>query len=96
MGYYLQVPMPHGKALELAAKHGGELVSKEQAAEAMNDPTKGVVVVVDNGPFEAAGFAFDQGEWEAFNLPGDKRPRKFVVLDRETAERESGFPRGGA
>lgn len=92
MGYYLETDGVHGKAQALALAHQGRIVSEHEAAEAMSDPSRGVVVVVDNGPFEAAAFAFNMREWEEFTRPSDSRPRQFVVMDRKIAEKESGYP----
>ena len=91
MGYYMQTSGTHGKAAAIADRFGAVIVSKDVAEAAMDDPTKGVIVVVNNGPFEAAGFAFDRNKWEAFTRSDDRRPRQFVILDRVIAERESGF-----
>lgn len=41
------------------------------------------VCLVNNGPFNAAGVAFDSREVEAFNQPGDFRPKKWHVVSRE-------------
>jgi hypothetical protein len=39
------------------------------------------VVLVDNGPFTAAGIAYDEREFGAFNLPHDFRPKiTYLVL----------------
>jgi hypothetical protein len=91
MGYYLQTPGNHNKAAELALMHGGEVVTQEKAAEAMNDPSKGVICVVDNGAFEAAAFAYSQSEFDVFTRPEEMRPRTFAVIDRRIAEMETGY-----
>ena len=92
MGYYIELPAHHGKAELLEQLHDGEIVSKDAARTAVSEG-KGVVVVMNNGPFEAAGFAYDLGEFQAFSDPRDSRPKKFVVMDREKAEKLSGFSR---
>lgn len=40
------------------------------------------VCLVDNGLFEAAGIAFDEGELQAFNQPHDIRPRWWFVVPK--------------
>jgi len=40
----------------------------------------GMVVVVDNGHFAAAGYAFDEREWKAFKYD-DGRPKQWYVLE---------------
>ena len=39
-----------------------------------------LVCVVDNGPFAAAGYAFDEQEFNDFNDPNDLRPKKWFVV----------------
>lgn len=92
MGYYIQTTSNHDKAAAIALAHGGTIVSKYGAEQAMNDPTKGVICVVDNGMFEAAAFAYDHDEFAAFTRPTDRRPIMFVVLDRKVAEKLSDYP----
>jgi hypothetical protein len=91
MGYYIQTPSVKGKAEYIATQYKGRIASYTKALDAMNDSTKGVIVVVDNGFFEAAGFAFNQSEFEAFTQLSDDRPREFVILDRDVAEKLSGY-----
>lgn len=94
MGYYVQAPgLTHGKAVAIAERLKGDIVNRAEAARAMADPEKGVIVVLHNSLFEAAGFAYDAAEWDAMTLPHDHRERDFVILKRSVAERESGFPR---
>jgi hypothetical protein len=38
-----------------------------------------LVCVVDNGFFEAAGYCFNENEFEAFNSPSDPRPKIWLV-----------------
>jgi hypothetical protein len=80
MGYYIQTHSNTGKASIIAEEHGGVVVSYAEAVMAMSDPTKGVIVVINNGLFEAAGFAYDQEEFDAFT--SDERKRHYVILDR--------------
>jgi len=91
MGFYIEGPVL-GKAEHIVDNLGGTAVTQEEAAQAMNDPSKGVIVVVNNqGVFEAAAFAFSQQEFDEFVDPSDQRPKKFVVMDRARAEAESGY-----
>ena len=80
MGYYIQTNSNTGKASIIAKEHGGVIVSYGEAKEAMKDATKGVIVVLNNGFFEAAGFAYNQEEFDAFT--SDMRPKHYVILDR--------------
>lgn len=92
MGYYCNVDAVKGKADILVNRYEGKLVSQAEASKAINDPTKGVIVVVDNGPFEAAAFAYSPEEYDYFiNNPMDNRPKQFVIVDRAVAKLLSGY-----
>lgn len=41
------------------------------------------VVLIDNGPFTAAGIAFSEREFEAFTIPEDKRKKTFWLVKIE-------------
>ena len=86
MGRYIQTEGNKNKAEEIAATYEGTIVSQLGAAKAINDPIMAVIVVVDNGFFEAAAYAYSQAEFEAFIQLTDKRPKKFVIIDRKIAE----------
>ena len=90
MGFYAETGRDVGKARDLARQCDGKVVT-DMAARAAFERGDGVFVVLHNGPFEAAGFAFDKHEWAAFNDPNDHRPRQYVVMDRAIAEKISGF-----
>lgn len=90
MGYYIQGPTI-GKAVYIANTYDGEIVTEDEARAQVGK--KGVIVVVSNGPFDAAAYAFDEREFTTCTLPHDKRPKQFVVMDKDEAEELSGFPR---
>lgn len=54
---------------------------------------KAAVVVLENGPFDAAGFAFSEDEYEQFIFP-DGRPKRLVLMDVLPAARMSGYYTG--
>jgi len=89
MGYYIQGPAK-GKAKMLLDEEDAFLLEGlEQAREAFAEGF-GVICVVDNGPFEAAGFAFSQNELEVFIHP-DGRPKTWLAMDLERARELSGY-----
>ena len=93
MGYYIQGPT-FGKANHIVKTLGGELLS--QAPKKFSDipANKALVVVVDNGAFEAAGLCYNESEFNAFVLypdSGRQRPRQFVLMDRKTAFQAAGL-----
>lgn len=88
MGRYIQAPEPKVQGI-LDMVPEAKVIS-EQEATAIGGESKqyGIVCVVDNGPFTAAGFADSDNELLAF-LPTarDRRPRTWLRLPREEAER---------
>lgn len=78
MGFYIETPAPRGKAQWLLDNAG----ALEVSAPAAGRPDSIPVVVVDNGPFEAAGIAYDEDEFKAFLRP-DGRRRTFLLVPRE-------------
>lgn len=89
MGYYIEGPT-HGKARFIRETYDGEipfhLVPPSQLPAG-----KALICVVDNGFFEAAGFCYDDGEYEAFRDPSDHRPKTWVVMDLEKAKELTGY-----
>lgn len=91
MGYYVETGNNYGKADYIVANYGGRRVSLNEARSAINDPNLAVISVKDNGLFEAAGFCYNQPEFDAFADPGDTRRTSWVIMDRETAKRLTGM-----
>jgi hypothetical protein len=100
MGHYIEVPSSRDKANLIVDGHAvgfnGESLS--YAAEHTAKPAsfssvpagKALVCVIDNGLFEAAGWAYDESEFMAFAYP-DGRPRRWLLMDREAAVKATGF-----
>lgn len=81
MGYYIETDQPKLKHLWIEQYLNGTVMSKDEILQhktADNVP----VVVVNNGPFEAAGIAFSKNEWEAFNEPDDPRSKKYLLVNK--------------
>lgn len=88
MGYYIQGPT-YDKAQYIQENYGGELAQPEYPSKL--PAGKAIICVVDNGFFEAAGFCYDDREFEAFFDPSDHRPKTWVVMDLEKAKELSGY-----
>ena len=92
MGYYIEIPGSNfNKAATIVREHGGELLSESPTSYAAIPVGKALIVVVDNGYFEAAGFCYNECEFRVFASPQEFRPRQYVLLDRVTAEQLSGY-----
>jgi len=90
MGYYIQTDGAKGKASDICRDHDAAVVSAAAAAVALHQGL-GVVCVVDNGPFEAAAFIFNDAEFDAFNEDMDPRPKTWLTMDRDKAEQLSNY-----
>lgn len=88
MGYYINPPAQHSDLTkaEYLKELGAQEVTMEDATEAVKDPTKGVICLVDNGLFDAAAWAYDIREVAAFKHPSDKRPKRWFVLPYDVAK----------
>lgn len=51
------------------------------------------IVIISNTGFDAAGFAYDENEFNYFIKDSilDGRPRSYVLIDREIAEKVTGY-----
>ncbi len=93
MGYYIEVPKNKGKAQQIVELHGGRILLFAPVWEDVNSD-EAIIVVVDNGPFEAAGFCYDKREFEEFKAPdsyGFQRPRTWLMMNREKACKLTGY-----
>lgn len=92
MGYYIETAGVHGKAQVLVEKAGAERLPSVPRWEDIPEG-KALICVVDNGIFEAAGFAYSFSEYMAFTNPDDFRTKEWLLMDRAKAEDLSGFNR---
>jgi|HubBroStandDraft_3_1064219.scaffolds.fasta_scaffold244050_3 hypothetical protein len=93
MGYYIQTNGNKNKAQTIAAKYKGEIWNVPPTNYAAIPDGKALIVVVDNGPFEAAGFCYDENEFEVFTDPRDDRFKEYVIIGRQDAEIASNYKR---
>ena len=90
MGYYIETNERFNNAAFLKAHHDAKEVTQQQFLT-LDPSTHGLVVVIDNGFFEAVAFCYNANERAAFTSFGDYRPKQFLVMDRKLAERLSNF-----
>lgn len=106
MGFYIEVDSNRDKATKIVAggalakqengkwapfgAYAAEIVPLAPASFGDIPEDKALIVVVDNGLFEAAGYAYDDIEFAEFTNPRDRRPRTFVIMDKHAAEECSG------
>lgn len=95
MGYYIQTPRNQFKAEQMVDSFGAEILHGVDKPVWKDIPdSKALICVVDNGAFEAAALCYSEDELEAF-LPTetDKRPRVWVVMDKDVAHSLAGYVR---
>jgi len=90
MGFYIEVPMKTGKALQLVRLWGAKVLSQKPAS--FNDVPSGkaLVCIINNGPWEAAGFCYSRDELERFDVP-DGRPRTWLFMDLNLVIKLTGY-----
>lgn len=93
MGYYIQCKGHFDKAEKIAQEHNGLILSGVKQAEDAFNAGLGVICVVRNPMFEAAGFCFSRDEFEmwADRQGRDHRPKTWVAIDLELAKKLSGY-----
>jgi hypothetical protein len=87
MGYYIPGP-PSDKGPFMMREYGAE---PAMLLKYPPPPGKALIVVIDNGFFEAAGYAYNKAEYEAFTDPDDGRPKSFYYMDEAKARELSNF-----
>lgn len=95
MGYYINTGENIGKAEYLIINEGAlELLDVPNNLNELTDQKLGLICVVDNGPFEAAGFVYSDHELEAFSHnPTDFRFKRWLVMPLDRAKELSGYDR---
>lgn len=90
MGRYIQTDSFKNKAAIICEQFNGQVVSAETAGQLINDlDSVAIVCVVDNGPFEAAAYCYSVNEFNAFNRPEDRRPKKWIAIQDVEKVREA-------
>ena len=90
MGAYIKLDQASGKAETLCSEHGAVQITRQEAKELARDQEAGVIVIANNGLWEAAMFAHT---WEEFDRTeyaikhGDCRaPYTYLRMDRAKAK----------
>lgn len=83
MGYYI----PNDKPLsERGAIESGFFAKLSEVPEG-----KALICEVNNFSFKANGLIYSQRELEDFSEPGDRRPKKWYLMDKEEAHALAGY-----
>lgn len=92
MGYYIQTANQlRGKSLYIRNNYGGEIISTPPSSFESIPEGKALIVVIDNGMFEAAGLVYSPEEFNTFVTGRDYRPRQYVLMDKFKAHELAGY-----
>jgi len=92
MGYYINVTSGlRGKTEFLIQNYDAMEATVDEAEKMVTDADLAVVIVIDNGSFEAVLFASSPAEFKLFTRPDDTRPKRFLVMDRQLVEQLTGY-----
>jgi len=90
MGYYIPTSEAKNKAAYIIKNYDARPVVRPHEFGDIKE-NEALIVVIDNGFFEAAGFAFDESEFKAFTDPSDVRGKGFLLMDLKKARELSGY-----
>lgn len=71
-------------AWEFAPEYHAEIVTELPLWDDIPED-KMLVVVVDNGHFEAVALMYDATEYKYLDNPSDRRPRTYILIDKDVA-----------
>lgn len=89
MGYYIQGPAL-GKVNHLVDNHGAIIATAPVKKLSEVNEDVAVVIVVNNGPFEAAAYAYCQSELDVFNHY-DGRPTTTLLMMKSKVHELTGY-----
>lgn len=90
MGYYIQTKGHHKKAEAICDQNEEAFIIPQPTSFGKVPANMGLVCVVNNGPFEAAAYCYNEQEFDAFKEP-DGRSKVWLLMDRAKAEKLSGY-----
>lgn len=93
MGFYIQGPSQN-KASYLIREFEAVALTKQPEDMSFLYADEALVCVVENGPFDAAGYCFNDREFEAFNSPGDNRRKTWLIMKKDVVEKLTGYNPG--
>lgn len=88
MGFYIQGPSK-GKAPFIVSEYDAKYLPQPHKFSDISED-KALICVVENSFFEAAGYCFNEKEFECFSDPSDRRPKQWLIMDKAKAEELSG------
>lgn len=89
MGRYIETDGPLNKAKYICEHHEGEIVDPIECFDDVPEG-KALIIVVENGPFDAAAFVHSEGEFNAFTDPHDGRRSTHILMDWDKTDSLAG------
>jgi len=90
MGYYIETGCLSGKAKSICDRYDAIIIPQPESFHAI-PPDLAIICVIDNGPFEAAGYCYSPREFEEFSDPMDSRRKTWLLIDKKLAEDLTNF-----
>ena len=90
MGFYIETDANLNKAEYLVKKENAVIVNKPKLFSDISSD-KALICVVNNSFFEAAAYCYSERELDAFSGSNDYRPKTWLTMDKERAEKLSGY-----
>jgi hypothetical protein len=87
MGYYIEVPNNLNKAQQLINLYGAKRIPRPNKIPEYT----AIICVVENGFFCAAVYCYSNKELQEFADPSDSRRKTWLEMDKDLAEKLSGF-----
>ena len=84
MGYYIETPEIHHKDQQIVKLHGGKIIPKPSSFDEI-PADKALIVVVCNGPWDAAALIYSRNEFEEFTDITDTRHKSYVLMNKQLA-----------
>jgi hypothetical protein len=90
MGFYVAGPA-RGKAQFIVENIQGKILKECPKTYADIPEGQALIVIVDNGSFEAAGFCYSEAEFKVFTDPFESRRRQYILINRGLVEEITGY-----
>jgi len=91
MGYYIQTDSNKNKAKYLVEQYNAQEMTGAPRSLGDLPSDLGLICVVDNGLFEAAGFVYSDDDLDAFTQPTDPRFKRWLTMPLDKAKELSGY-----
>jgi hypothetical protein len=90
MGYYIEVPKDLHKAFQIINIYGAKKLMAPPKTLSEIPSDQALICVVENGPFDAAAYCYNDGELKDFSYQ-DGRMKTWLTLDKKLVEKLTDF-----